>query len=133
MPIWKQSAGSGEGSIWGNAMEQDTPTIQFRSPLKRGELDPNRWRSTKVGMWAWLWQRISALAIIVFLGLHLTLTYRPLLQFLLLSAVVFHAVLGLRVILLDFGAVNVRYQKALIGGLGALGVLMLIIIWTGIY
>lgn len=86
-----------------------------------------------MGMWAWLWQRISALAIIVFLGLHLTLTYRPLLQFLLLLAVVFHAVLGVRVILLDFGAVNVRYQKALIGGLGALGVLMLIIVWTGIY
>jgi succinate dehydrogenase / fumarate reductase cytochrome b subunit len=113
-------------------MEQD-PTMQFRSPLQRGELDPKRWRSTKVGMWAWLWQRISALAIIVFLCLHLILTYRPLLQFLLLLAVVFHAVLGLRVILLDFGAVNVRYQKALLGGLAALGILMLIITWANLY
>ncbi len=113
-------------------MEQDR-TIQYRSPLKRGEFDPNRWRSTQVGMWAWLWQRISALAIMLFLGLHLTLTYRPLLQFLLLLAVVFHGVLGLRVILLDFGVVHVRYQKVLIGGLAALGALMFIITWFGIY
>jgi succinate dehydrogenase/fumarate reductase cytochrome b subunit len=113
-------------------MEQDVD-FHFRSPLSRGELDPNRLRSTQVGMWAWLWQRISALAILVFLGLHLTLTYIPLIQFLLLLAVVFHAVLGLRVILLDFGVVDVRYQKALIGGLAALGILMFIIIWFSIY
>jgi succinate dehydrogenase/fumarate reductase cytochrome b subunit len=112
---------------------EEQATVQPRSPLKRGEFDPNRWRSTQIGMWAWLWQRISALAIIVFLGLHLTLTYRPLLQFLLLLAVTFHAILGLRVILLDFGVVDVRYQKALVGGLAALGIAMLVIVWTGIY
>jgi succinate dehydrogenase / fumarate reductase cytochrome b subunit len=84
-------------------------------------------------MWAWLCQRISALAIIVLLGLHLTLTYRPFLQFLLLLAVVFHGALGLRVILLDFGVVNIRYQKALFGGLGLLGLAMMVIIWTSIY
>jgi succinate dehydrogenase / fumarate reductase cytochrome b subunit len=75
-------------------------------------------------MWAWLWQRISALAILVFLGLHLTLTYKPFIQFLLLLAVIFHATLGLRIILLDFGVVGVKYQKALIGGLGVLGAVM---------
>jgi len=107
--------------------------IQLREPLKWGELDPNRWRNSQVGMWAWLWQRISALAIIFFLGLHLVLTYKPLIQFLLLMIVTFHAVLGLRVILLDFNVVNVKYQKALIGGLASLGVLMFIIIWTRIY
>jgi succinate dehydrogenase / fumarate reductase cytochrome b subunit len=84
-------------------------------------------------MWAWLWQRISALAILVFLGLHLTLTYIPLIQFLLLLVVIFHAALGLRIILLDFGVVNVRYQKALIGGLGMLGAVMFIIVWVSIY
>ena len=113
-------------------MEEDAK-IEYRSPLQRRELDPNRWRSTKVGMWAWLAQRISALGIILFLTLHLTLTYKPLVQFLLLLAVVFHGVLGLRIILLDFGIVDVRYQKALIGGLGALGALMFVIIWIGIY
>jgi succinate dehydrogenase / fumarate reductase cytochrome b subunit len=84
-------------------------------------------------MWAWLCQRISALLIIAFLGLHLTLTYRPFLQFILLLAVVFHGVLGLRVILLDFGVVHIRYQKALLGGLGLLGLIMMIIIWASIY
>ncbi|MGD8522966.1 MAG: hypothetical protein PVF56_17590 [Desulfobacterales bacterium] len=113
-------------------MQQDTE-IRYREPLTKGELDVNRWRSTQVGMWAWIWQRISALAIVVFLGLHLTLTYKPVIQFLLLMVVTFHAALGLRVILLDFNIVNVKYQKALIAGLGALGILIFVIVWIRIY
>jgi len=113
-------------------MAQDTQ-FQQRKPLRWGEMDPNRWKNTPVGMWAWIWQRISALAILFFLALHLTLTYKPIIQFLLLLTVTFHAVLGLRVILLDFSLVNVKYQKALIAGLGATGILMVVIIWTGIY
>lgn len=113
-------------------MEQN-PETRLRSPLKRNELDPYRWKNTSVGMWAWIWQRASALAIIFFLALHVTLPYKPVIQFLLLMTVTFHAVLGLRVILLDFNLVNVKYQKALIAGLGATGVLVFIIIWTGIY
>lgn len=107
--------------------------LQYRPALQWGEHDPDRRRNTPVGMWAWIWQRISALAIIFLLGLHLVLTYKPLIQFLLLTAVTFHAVLGLRVILLDFNLVNVKYQKALIAGLAALGLVMLAIIWIGIY
>jgi succinate dehydrogenase/fumarate reductase cytochrome b subunit len=113
-------------------MQQDTK-IQYRDPLIKGEFDVNRWRTTQVGMWAWILQRISALAIIFLLGLHLTLTYKPVIQFLLLMTVTFHAVLGLRVILLDFNVVNVKYQKALIAGLGATGILLFYIIWTRIY
>jgi succinate dehydrogenase/fumarate reductase cytochrome b subunit len=105
----------------------------FRYPLIRGELDPNRWRSTQAGMWAWLWQRISALAIIALLAIHITLPYRPLIQFLLLLTVVSHVTLGLRVILLDFGLVNVKYQKALIGGLAAFGAVIFVLVWTGVY
>ncbi len=111
----------------------DETIVQFRVPLKRGEDDPYRWRSTLPGMWAWLWQRISALLIIIFLGLHLVLTYRPLIQLLLLVVVTFHAALGLRVILLDLGVVHVKYQRALFGGLMALGIILLILIWTSIY
>jgi succinate dehydrogenase / fumarate reductase cytochrome b subunit len=113
-------------------MEQDME-IKYREPLTKGELDVNRWRNTQVGMWAWIWQRISALAIVVLLGLHLTLTYKPALQFLLLATVTLHATLGLRVILLDFNIVNVKYQKALIAGLATLGIIIFIIIWTRIY
>lgn len=107
--------------------------IRERKPLRWGEQDPNRWKNTPVGMWAWLWQRVSALAILFFLALHLTLTYKPVIQFLLLLAVTFHAVLGLRVILLDFNIIDVKYQKALIAGLAATGVLMMGIVWAGIY
>jgi len=78
-------------------------------------------------------QRISAIAIVFLLGLHVTLTYIPLIQFLLLTVVTFHAVLGLRVILLDFNLVNVKYQKALIAALVALGVVIFAIIWASIY
>ena len=113
-------------------MEPHT-TVRNRKPLQWGEQDPYRWKNTSVGMWAWIWQRISALAIILFLALHLTLTYKPIIQFLLLITVTFHAVLGLRVILLDFNIVNVKYQKALIAGLVATGLLMVAIIWMGIY
>ena len=112
---------------------QEDIKIQYREPLAKGELDVNRWRNTQVGMWAWIWQRISALAIIVFLGLHLTLTYKPVIQFLLLATVTFHAALGLRVILLDFNIVHVKYQKSLIAGLATLGIIVFIIIWTRIY
>jgi succinate dehydrogenase / fumarate reductase cytochrome b subunit len=107
--------------------------LQYRPALQWGEFDPNRRKSTPVGMWAWIWQRISAVAIVFLLGLHITLTYKPLIQFLLLTVVMFHAVLGLRVILLDFNLINVKYQKALIAGLTALGVVMVAIIWNGIY
>jgi succinate dehydrogenase / fumarate reductase cytochrome b subunit len=112
---------------------QEDIKIQYREPLSKGELDVNRWRNTQVGMWAWIWQRISALAIVVLLGLHLTLTYKPAIQFLLLATVTLHATLGLRVILLDFNIVNVKYQKALIAGLVALGIIIFIIIWSSIY
>ncbi len=108
-------------------------TINYRKPLRWGEHDPHRTENTQIGMWAWLWQRISALAIIVLLVLHVTLTYRPLIQLLLLLAVTFHATLGLRVILLDFNIVGVRYQRALVGGLAVLGLAVVTIIWFSIY
>ena len=107
--------------------------IENRSPLKWKELDPYRRRSAYVGMWAWVWQRISAIAIILLLVFHLTLTYMPIIQFLLLLAVTFHATLGIRVILLDFNVVNVKYQKFLIYGLVALGLIALVIVWKSIY
>ena len=105
------------------------PSIEYRKPLQWGEFDPGRRQSSQVGMWAWLWQRISALAIIVFLALHLTLTYMPALQFLLLLAVTFHAALGLRVILLDFNLVGIKYHRALVWGLVGLGLAVMLIIW----
>ena len=108
-------------------------SIEYRKPLSRGELDPHRTQNTRAGMWAWMWQRISALALIVLVALHLTLTYNLLIQFLLLLFIAFHASLGLRVILLDFNLVSVKYHRALIWGLLALGLAVTLIIWFTIY
>lgn len=108
-------------------------TIDWRKPLQWGEYDPNRRKNMFAGMWAWMWQRISAIAILFLLALHITLTYKPWLQFLLLLAVTFHATLGLRVILLDLNIVNVKYQRALIWGLTGLGLIVFVLIWRSIY
>lgn len=113
-------------------MEQEMGN-NYRKPLQWGEFDPNRKKNMFVGMWAWMWQRISALAIVFLLALHVTLTYKPWLQFLLLTAVTFHAALGLRVILLDFNLVNVKYQKTLIWALIGLGLVVFFLIWKSIY
>lgn len=78
--------------------------------LKRDVNDLQVWRRTLPGMWAWLFQRVSALLILFFLILHFFLPYRRPLQFLLLMVVAFHASLGLRVILIDLGT-NVKTQK----------------------
>jgi succinate dehydrogenase/fumarate reductase cytochrome b subunit len=114
-------------------MQPEKTSIEYRKPLQWGEFDPNRRKNMYVGMWAWMWQRISALAIIVLLSLHITLTYKPWLQFLLLLAVAFHAALGLRLILLDFNLVNVKYQRALIWGLTGLGLVVFVLIWKSVY
>jgi len=113
-------------------MAQETK-FEPRRSLQWKEMDPYRRQSTYIGMWAWVWQRISAIAIIILLVLHLTLTYMPMIQFLLLMVVTFHAALGIRVILLDFNIVNVKYRKLLIYGLLGLGIVVFVIIWKSIY
>ena len=109
------------------------PSIEYRKPLQWGELDPHRTASTALGMWAWMAQRISALAILVLLALHLTLTWRPVVQLLLLVAVAFHAALGVRVILLDFKLARVGWHRALAWGLMALGLAVVLAAWLSIY
>lgn len=113
-------------------MQHNLP-LEYRKPLSWGEYDPHRGENTSAGMWAWLAQRISALAIVVFLSLHITLTYKPIIQFMLLLSVAFHASLGLRVILLDFNLVAVKYQRALIWGLVGLGLIVMAIVWYSTY
>ena len=111
----------------------NTPETEYRKPLQWGELDPYRRERTYVGMWAWLLQRISAVCIVIFLILHLFFTYKPYLQFLLLLTVVFHAALGIRVILLDCNLVNIKYQRYLIPILLGAGLILLAFTWLVIY
>lgn len=107
--------------------------MDYRKPLKWGEMDPHRTANTRAGMWAWIFQRGSALALIVLVALHLALTYNRAIQFLLLLVIAFHAALGLRVILLDFNLVSVRYHRVLIWSLLALGIGVALIVWAAIY
>src|SRR5581483_6744361 len=68
--------GSEEGrGEQGRRMKVNDDAVEYRRPLERGELDPNRTGSTRAGMWAWMLQRGSALALIVLVALHLTRTY----------------------------------------------------------
>lgn len=97
--------------------------------LKREVKDLQVWRSTFLGMWAWLGQRISAILIIVFLTLHFLLPYRRPIQFLLLLVLVAHASLGIRVMLIDLGA-NVKTQKFLFIVLLLAGLFFLVWIWN---
>jgi len=108
-------------------------TMEYRKPLRRGELDPHRTEHTRAGMWAWIWQRASAMVLIALVALHLALTYNLVIQFLLLLTIAFHAALGLRVILLDFNIVSVKYHRALIWALVALALAVTVIVWLSIY
>jgi succinate dehydrogenase/fumarate reductase cytochrome b subunit len=111
----------------------DEKTMEFRKPLQWCEHDPHRRGNTPIGMWAWLCQRISALAILVLLVLHITLPYKPIIQFLLLLVVTFHAALGVRVILLDFNLVSIKYRTTLVWGLLACGLAIMVCVWRSIY
>jgi len=97
--------------------------------LKRNVEDVQIWRKTFPGMWAWLFQRVSAILILLFLTLHFFLPYRRPLQFLLLFVVAFHAALGIRVFLIDLGA-SVKSQKILFIVFLLLAAFGLLFIWN---
>lgn len=95
-------------------------------------------------MWAWLLQRITGLALVFYLFLHiwvisfsavgkdglsfdlvLTALQTPffiVLDLALLAAVLFHALNGIRILLFDLG-IGVRSQKVLFGLFMAIGLL----------
>ena len=114
-------------------LDEPTKPVEYRKHLRWGEHDPHRRERTPLSMWAWLWQRISALMIVVFIALHILFPYKPMIQFLLLLTVTFHATLGLRVILLDFNLVSVRHHKKLAWGLPIAGLVVLFFVWRSIY
>jgi succinate dehydrogenase hydrophobic anchor subunit len=64
-------------------------------------------------MWAWLAQRVAAIALIPLVLVHITYPYKVVTQFLLVMTVAFHGLLGIRVLLIDIG-VNVRREKVLL-------------------
>jgi succinate dehydrogenase hydrophobic anchor subunit len=77
--------------------------MRDRKVLKRGLGSAEGWRDTKAGMWAWLLQRVAALALLAVIALHLHNPFMRPVQAVLLALVLLHGLLGVRAILLDFG------------------------------
>ncbi len=86
------------------------------------------WKATPPGLWGWVFQRVSALVLLVLIALHVAFPYKLLTQALLLGAAIFHGVLGVRVILVDLG-VSARWQRVLFSGLTALGIVVFLAVW----
>ena len=80
--------------------------------LKRDWTTVEGWRGTRAGMWAWLIQRAAAVLLLVVVALHLVNPFRRGVQAALLALALLHALLGVRSLLLDFGA-PLRWHRAL--------------------
>ena len=72
--------------------------------LRRRWTTREGWRDTKSGMWAWLIQRTAAVGLLGVIALHLVNPFRRSVQAALLALALLHALLGVRSLLLDFGA-----------------------------
>lgn len=103
--------------------EQQSPAEVRTGHVERPQKDPSRFQRYRIrtGMFAWMAHRLSGVALVVYLVLHIwglrALTdraaYNELIakyhapifkvgEFLLLAAVAYHAMNGLRIVLIDF-------------------------------
>lgn len=100
-----------------------------RAPvLRRGWTGGDAWRGTRLGLWAWLLQRLAALALAGALVLHLRNPFLRPVQAAVLGLALFHGVLGLRAILLDAG-VPVAWHRALFAGALVLAAALFGLVW----
>jgi hypothetical protein len=77
--------------------------------LRRSWLRPEGWRGLSVSWWAWLAQRMAALA--------------------LLAVVALHRLLGLRALVLDAG-VGFRWHRWLLAAALGLGLVLFLAVWA---
>jgi succinate dehydrogenase hydrophobic anchor subunit len=80
-------------------------------------------------MWAWLIQRAAAIALLVVIAFHLANPFVRSVQAALLALALLHALLGVRALVLDFGA-PLRWQRPLFALALALAVGIFILVWT---
>lgn len=78
------------------------------------------WRALYPGMWAWVLQRLSALAVLVLFPLHVMNPYVDWIRVVMLACVTWHAMHGIKVVITDFGF-PARHQRKLLAVLSALG------------
>ena len=73
---------------------------------------PASGKPTYLGMWIWLWQRVSSLILMILLPWHWINPYSRPVRIAVLFLVVFHAMAGLRVMLTDLGLAE-RWHRGL--------------------
>jgi succinate dehydrogenase / fumarate reductase cytochrome b subunit len=103
-------------------------------------------KNQKIGMWAWLLQRLTGVLLAIYLFAHLIVIAHSragavsfdrlsssiqtpgwhALDIALLIGIVFHALNGIRIIAVEFGAMA-RTQKAWLYGMGAIGLVVTIL------
>src|SRR5262249_54264521 len=105
------------------------PVSEDRPVLRREWTSREGWRGTRAGMWAWLLQRAAAVALLGGIALHISNPFGRTVQGLLLALVLVHALLGVRVILLDFG-LPVRWHRALFAGAIGLAAVIFAVVWS---
>jgi succinate dehydrogenase hydrophobic anchor subunit len=93
----------------------------------------NASRSTPTNVWLWLFQRVSAVLLVVVLGVHLwlanfgqaTASLRAILGVVLLGLALFHGLNGVRTVIFDFniGAQGRKFATMLLLLLGVVSLL----------
>jgi succinate dehydrogenase hydrophobic anchor subunit len=97
--------------------------------LRRRWTGAEDWRGTATGMWAWLIQRVAAVALLVVVALHLVNPFRRGVQAALLALVLVHALLGVRALLLDLGLPLAWHRALFVAALLGAGVLF-VAVWA---
>ncbi len=97
--------------------------MQSPSPTPHPATLPASGTPVYLGMWTWLWQRISSVILIVLLPWHwINPFYRPV-RIAVLFFVIFHAMAGIRVMMIDFGLAE-RWHRGLVWMLAGVGVVV---------
>lgn len=97
----------------------NAPQPTARPPL----WDLTAWRALYPGMWAWLLQRLSAVAVLVLFPLHVINPYVDWIRVAMLACVTWHAMHGIKVLLTDFGF-PARHQRKLLAVLSVLALVL---------
>lgn len=97
--------------------------------LRREWTSLDAWRTTPVGMWAWLIQRAAAIALLAIIAAHVVNPFRRGVQAALLGLALLHALLGVRALLLDVG-VPVRWHRVLFVAAIVLAAALFAVVWA---
>lgn len=135
-PYFLGHIGCGAGRPHNDGEGVDTGMYKARS-LRELRTNSDIWPlNVKLGMWAWFFQRITGLALVFYVLLHIVLMSSSIwggttfdfilailqspfflvLDLFLILAVLYHGLNGIRIVLFDLG-IGVRRQKAVLGAI----------------